>query len=443
MITAAFILTLVAGQVAATPTTPKTKPNIVVIFCDDLGYGDVGCFGHPTIRTPEIDRMAAEGQKWSSFYVAAPVCTPSRAGLMTGRLPIRNGMTSPKRVVLFPDSKGGLPDEEVTIAECLRERGYATACFGKWHLGHLPQYLPQRQGFDEYFGIPYSNDMSAGGGAPLMRGNQVIERPVDQTTVTRRYTDEAIRFIESHREQPFFLYLPHTMPHVPLHASEEFRGTSPRGLYGDVVEEIDQSVGRVLQSLRDNGLSSKTLVVFSSDNGPWLSQRLNGGSAGLLRAGKGTTFEGGMRVPTIFWWPGTITAGSHVHEMGSTLDLLATSCALSGADLPANRTLDSLDLAPAMFGKGKSPRDTMFYYTRGELHAVRSGAYKLHLKTRHPVNYGQPPESHDPPLLFNVEVDPSEQRDIAAKHPDVVAKMRELIAVHQSGVTPVEDQLAR
>lgn len=431
------LMTLHAQAAATNP-----RPNIVIIFCDDLGYGDLGCFGHPTIRTPHLDRMASQGQKWTSFYCAAPVCTPSRAGLLTGRLPIRNGMTSPKRVVLFPDSGGGLPPQEITLAEVLKEKGYATACIGKWHLGHLPQYLPMQQGFDSYFGIPYSNDMHRPDGVPLMRGDQVIERPVDQTTVTRRYTEAAVAFIKRSRDTPFFLYLPHTMPHVPLHASDAYRGTSRRGLYGDVVEEIDWSVGQVLQALRDTGCAEDTMVVFTSDNGPWLSQKLHGGSAGLLRAGKGTTFEGGMRVPTVFWWPGTIPAGAVVQQMGSTLDLLATCAALAGAELPGDREMDSLDLTPALVGNGKSPRDTMFFYARGQLHAVRHGAYKMHLWTREPVNYGRPPIQHDPPLLYNVETDPSEQHDLAGKHPDIIKQLRLVIAQHEATLRPAVDQLA-
>jgi arylsulfatase A len=277
------------------------KPNIIVIFCDDLGWGDLGCFGNPVIRTPNLDRMASEGQKWTQFYVAAPVCTPSRAALMTGRYPIRNGMTSAKRTVLFPDSAGGLPSDEITLAEMLKDAGYVTGMVGKWHLGHLPQYLPTAQGFDSYFGIPYSNDMDKTGGpgylaevrkdpsyypkiehyqVPLMRNTQIIERPADQNTLTQRYTEEAVGFIEQNAGRPFFLYLAHSMPHIPLFASKQFRGNSLRGLYGDVVEELDTSVGVVLDTLRELKLDSKTLVVFSSDNGPWLSFETHGGSAG-------------------------------------------------------------------------------------------------------------------------------------------------------------------
>ncbi len=263
------------------------RPNVVIVFCDDLGYGDLGCYGHPTIRTPNLDRMAQEGQKWTNFYAAASVCTPSRAALLTGRLPIRNGMASDRRRVLFPDSAGGLPPDEVTIAEALKPLGYATACVGKWHLGHLPQYLPTRQGFDSYFGIPYSNDMDRVADSPkgreafwdpkieywnvpLMRDERIVERPADQNTITKRYAEESVAFLRKNRDRPFFLYLAHSMPHVPLFTSDEFRGTSLRGLYGDVIEEIDWSVGRVLDTLRELKLDRKTLVVFTSDNGPWL-----------------------------------------------------------------------------------------------------------------------------------------------------------------------------
>ncbi len=440
MILAAVLLAL--NPFSDAPASDQQPPNLIVIFCDDLGYGDLGCFGHPTIRTPHLDRMAQEGQKWMSFYSAAPVCTPSRAGLLTGRLPIRNGMTSPKRVVLFPDSGGGLEPAEITIAEMLKDRGYATACVGKWHLGHLPQFLPTNQGFESYFGVPYSNDMHRPDGVPLMRNEEVIERPVEQSTLTKRYTEQATAFIKANRDQPFFLYLSHTMPHVPLFASEKFLGKSPRGLYGDVVEEIDGSVGEVLRTLRETQCDKNTLVVFTSDNGPWLSQRLDGGSAGLLRAGKGTTFEGGMRVPTLFWWPEKIKSGSVVTEIGSTLDLIATFASLAEAELPTDRVLDSLDLTPALLGSGPSPRQQMFYYTRGVLYAVRNGPYKLHTWSREPVFYGRPPIKHDPPLLYHLEHDPSERFDLTAKHPAIVAEMQRLMQEHAQGVEAVADQLA-
>ena len=277
------------------------RPNFIIIFADDLGYGDLGCYGHPTIHTPNLDRMAGQGMRFTQFYSAASVCTPSRAALLTGRLPIRSGMCSDSRRVLFPDSAEGLPQEEVTLAEALKAQGYATACIGKWHLGHHPEYLPTRHGFDTYFGIPYSNDMRP---CPLMRNEEVLEEPAEQATLTARYTEEAIGFIKAHRDEPFFLYFPHTFPHVPLFASDRFKGTSKRGLYGDVVEELDWSVGQVLKALEECDLGDRTLVVFTSDNGPWLTQSERGGSAGLLREGKGSTWEGGMREPAIAWWPG-------------------------------------------------------------------------------------------------------------------------------------------
>ncbi|MGB9625015.1 MAG: sulfatase family protein, partial [Phycisphaerae bacterium] len=270
-----------------TAQAAERPPNLVILFADDLGYGDLCCYGHPSIRTPNLDRMASEGLRFTDFYSAAPVCTPSRAALLTGRLPIRSGMVGTTRHVLFPDSKGGLPASEITIAEALKTKGYATACVGKWHLGHLPQYLPTRNGFDSYYGIPYSNDMKP---SPILRNEEVIEEPAVQETLTPRYTDEAIKFIRREKDKPFFLYLAYNFPHVPLHVSDRFKDKSLRGLYGDVVEEIDWSVGEVLRTLRELGLAEKTLVVFSSDNGPWLIKNQHGGSAGLLRDGKGSTW---------------------------------------------------------------------------------------------------------------------------------------------------------
>jgi arylsulfatase A-like enzyme len=350
-------LLAVAALPARAQSSSAEQPNIVVIFTDDLGYGDIGPFGHPTIRTPHLDRMASKGMKLTQFYVADPVCTPSRAALMTGRLPVRSGLTR----VLYPDDSTGLPAREVTLAEALSDQGYATAAVGKWHLGHLPQYLPTAHGFDSYFGVPYSNDMYADPDAawerkrhfpdvPLMRDTTVVERPVRQATLTRRYTEEATQFIRENRgEQPFFLYLAHTFPHVPLHASERFRGESRRGRYGDVVEELDWSVGRVLQTLRERDLAENTLVVFTSDNGPWLTKGLRGGSPGLLRNGKGTTWEGGMRVPTIAWWPSEIEGGTVSAALGTTMDLYTTALRLAGATPPARSPCrrDGPDARPA------------------------------------------------------------------------------------------------
>ncbi|MCR9291293.1 MAG: sulfatase [bacterium] len=435
------------------------QPNLIVIFCDDLGYGDLSCFGHPSIRTPELDRMASEGMRWLQFYSAAPVCTPSRAALMTGRLPLRNGMCSNQRRVLFPDSNGGLPAEEITIAEMLRDAGYRTGCVGKWHLGHLPQYLPTEHGFDSYFGIPYSNDMdrvaSAPSGklaitepkseyfnVPLMRDKQEVERPADQTTLTRRYTEEAIRFIKEPSEQPFFLYLAHSMPHVPLFRSSEFADRSRRGLYGDVVEEIDDSVGQILKVLRDEQLSRNTLVVFTSDNGPWLSQADHGGSAGLLREGKGTTWEGGMREPTIMWWPGTIAANQATLELGSTMDLMATFATLAEAELPRDRRLDSYDLTAVLRGSGNSPRETLFYYRAYELMAVRMGPWKLHLQEH--GSYGSEPKKLtklDKPKLYHLEHDPGERYNMASSQPGTVQQIQSLIDLHRADLQPADTLL--
>ena len=443
------------GQSNAAPT----PTNFIVIFCDDLGYGDLGSFGNPTIRTPHLDRMAAEGQRWTSFYSADSVCTPSRSALLTGRLPIRTGMYSDTRRVLFPDSKGGLPSSEITVAEILKRKGYATAAVGKWHLGYQPEYLPMKHGFDSYFGIPYSNDMDFVGqnvpaderrrrmmdpkveywNVPLMRGEQAVERPADQTTLTQRYTDEAIGFVRANRQRPFFLYLAHSMPHMPLFRSKEFAGRSQRGLYGDVIEELDANVGRLLDTLRQLQLDRKTMVVFTSDNGPWMLFNEQGGTAGLLRGAKGGTFEGGMREPTIFWQPGTIKPGV-VIDQGSTLDLLPTIARMVGEPVPTDRPLDGFDLTPVLRGGGKSPRQTMFYWRGSKLFAVRHGSFKAHFITKSEYGTDQPVE-HDPPLLYNLDEDASEKYDVSTRHPEVIARIRQIAADHRASITPVENQL--
>jgi len=355
-------------------------------------------------------------------------------------LPIRNGMCDDNRRVLFPYSTGGLPDDETTLAEALKTRGYATACIGKWHLGHLPPYWPLRQGFDHYFGLPYSNDMRP---LSLFRGDTDLENPVDQTTLTRRYTAEAVRFLRESQQdgpRPFLLYLPYTMPHVPLFASSEFRGTSARGLYGDVVEEIDGSVGQILAALREQGLAENTFVFFTSDNGPWLIKDQNGGSAGLLRGGKGSTWEGGMREPALAWQPGRVPAGVVTHELGTTMDLFSTSLALAGVAPPSDRPIDGADLSPVLFGSGPGPRDTVIFYRGTRLMALRQGPWKAHFMTQ--AGYGQAdPDVHDPPLLFHLDHDPSERFDVAGEHPEVVAELVRAAEEHKAGVVPGTPQL--
>lgn len=435
----------------------ETSPNIVVIYADDLGWGDLACYGHPAIRTPHLDRMAAEGMRFTEFYSAAEVCTPSRTALLTGRYPIRSGMCHDQFRVLRSISSGGLPKEEVTLAEALKSKGYVTGCVGKWHLGHLPEHLPPRHGFDHYFGMPYSNDMLPAPDAPkgrdkffvenndfwrtpLIRGTEIVEPQPDQRQLTRRYTEEAVKFVRENRSRPFFLYFAHTFPHVPLFASQRFRGKSPAGIYGDVVEELDWSVGQVLDTLRREGLEKQTLVIFSSDNGPWLIFDTHGGSAGLLRDGKGSTFEGGMRVPGIFWWPGKIPAGVIQREMGLTMDVLPTCGKLAGVELPADRVLDGRDISPLLFGTGTVERDVFIYYRGTTLYAARLGPWKAHFITR-PAYGNEKPQSHDPPLLFHLRIDPSEKLNVADKHLDVVAEITKAVERHRATVTPVPNQL--
>lgn len=431
---------LTNGATNENPTADR-PPNFIMMFADDLGYGDLGCYGHPTIRTPNLDRMAAEGLRFTQFYSAAPVCTPSRAALMTGRLPIRNGMCDDKFRVLNPGSLGGIQPEEITIAETLKTRGYATACIGKWHLGHLPQYLPTKHGFDYYFGIPYSNDMKP---SPLIRGEQIIEEPAVQETLTARYAEEAIQFIKAGKTKPFFLYLPFTFPHTPLHASDKFKNKSARGLYGDVVEELDWGIGQVMQTLRDLDLADKTLVFFSSDNGPWLIKKEDGGSAGLLREGKGSTWEGGMRVPGLAWWPGRIKPGMVSQAVASTMDIFPTFATLAGAQVPGDRVLDGQDISPLMFHPDDPPPSRTYIYYRGtQPTAIRKGPWKIHIMTQDGYGPGAvEPVIHNPPLLFNLDRDPSEKYDVTKEHPNVVADLLKELDQHKATVKPVKCQLA-
>ena len=437
-------------------TTPETRPpNVIIITADDLGYADLSSYGHPTIQTPTLDKLAAEGQRWTSFYAQAPVCSPSRAALLTGRLHLRSGMFGRQTGVFFPDSLAGLPSDEVTLAEALSDMGYATGIIGKWHLGHLPMYLPTRHGFNYWYGIPYSNDMDwnlpdglANRTAyfnpnvnywqvPLIRNETVIERPAQQSTITRRYTEEAIRFIHDHKDEPFFLYVPHSMPHMPLFVSDAQRGRSAAGIYGDVIEELDWSVQQIIETLKAEGLEENTLVVFTSDNGPWLRFETHGGSAGPLRDGKGTTFEGGMRVPGIFWWPGKIAPGV-VQDIGSSMDLFTTVVTIAGGTVPTDRPIDGVDLSPVLFGSGKNPRRTMAYYRMGELFAFRFNEHKVHFITEGRYTLGPPRTEHNPPLLFNLNVDPGERYNVAAVHPDILEEVLAAVEQHRAMMTIAE-----
>ena len=394
------------------------KPNFVVILIDDLGYGDIGPYGSKLNRTPHLDRMAAEGMKLTSFY-GAPVCTPSRAQMMTGCYAKRVSLPN----VIFPSCPIGISDQEHTVAELLKKQGYATMAIGKWHLGDQPKFLPTEHGFDHYLGLPYSNDM---GGAvkpvpkgqgkpplPLLRDGKVIEAPAEQNTLTTRYTEAAVKFIQENKDRPFFLYMPHTAVHVPLHPGKAFDGKSTNGKYGDWVEETDWSVGQILATLKDLKIDSRTLVLFTSDNGPWLTQGKNGGVAGPLRGGKGSTWEGGVRVPTVAWWPGRIAAGAVCDAPVSEMDVLPTLVSLAGGSVPQDRKIDGKDIWPLLSGQSKdSPHDALFYFNGNKLEAVRVGEWKLRLAG------GE---------LYNLNREISETTNVAADHPDVIAKLREFV----------------
>jgi arylsulfatase A len=428
------LLLLLMGMslLACSPSSPSTtpaSPNIILIFADDLGYGDLSCYGHPTIQTPRLDQMAQEGLRLTSFYTAAPVCTPSRAGLLTGRYPIRFGVPGN----FGPDSEGGIPASEITLAEALKEQGYRTACFGKWHLGSVEGFFPTQNGFDEYLGILYSNDMmppwvNTERPLHLYRGTEPTEEyPVDQTTLTERYTEEAIRFMRESGEEPFFIYLPHAMPHLPVSTSERFAGTSAGGRYGDVIETLDWTVGQLLDELKAQGKEENTLVIFTSDNGPWnqMPPRMyntepvelwDAGTEGPLRGSKATTWDGGLRVPFIVRWPGKIPPNRLSANMVSTLDLYPTLAAIAGAEVPTDRPLDGQNIWPLFSGEDEALQREFVYYYRGrKLEGVRRGDWKLMHK---PIDE-QAPEVQ----LFHLGRDPYERFDVAADHPEIVAEL--------------------
>jgi arylsulfatase A-like enzyme len=434
------ILTLAGALLAAFPalssaqapaaTSSSRPPNIVIIFADDLGYGDLGVYGHPLIKTPRLDTLASEGLKLTSFYASAPVCSASRYSLLTGRYAIRAGING----ALMPESKTGLGADETTIADILKSAGYRTGMVGKWHLGSRPGFMPTEHGFDSYFGLLYSNDMvrpwvQTDVPLRLYRGKQEAPGEVDNATLTERYTEEAVAFIRENKSRPFFLYLAHSMPHVPLGVSPRFAGRSANGRYGDVIEMLDWSTGQVLDALRDAGVAPDTLVIFASDNGPWMEMpprmlveprivRTDAGSAGPLRGSKGTSWEGGTRVPFLARWPGRIPAGAVSTDLARTMDILPTIAGIVGVPLPAGRAIDGQDIGAFLQGKGPSPDEWFFYYDAGgRLEGVRDRRWKLHLTF---------PEKAEPvAALFDLWVDPSERWDVAAEHSDIVTRLSE------------------
>lgn len=450
----AGLLSGVFAFVPATASAAETKPNFVIIFADDQGYGDLGCFGSTKIKTPNIDRLAKEGRRFTNFMVASPVCTPSRAALLTGCYPKRVGL---HQHVLFPSSTKGLNPTEHTIADHLKGQGYATACFGKWHLGHHPETLPRQNGFDVYLGIPYSNDMNHPDNkgkprvpsddlwrdqssatnlwnTPLIQNEKIVELPVDQRLVTRRYTSRAIEFIQDNKDKPFFVYLPHSMPHIPLYVPEDAYDPDPQNAYTCVIEHIDAEVGRLMNTIRTLGLSENTYVIYTSDNGPWLQFKNHGGSAGPLREGKGTTFEGGQRVPCVMWGPGRIPAGTECNELMGTIDMLPTIAALTKTPLPDGRKIDGLDASQLLLkDNAKSPRNEFVHYTsRGDLEGIRQGQWKLLVKKkgqpRRGKNQGNAKANQTAPapevLLFDLLADIGEKNNLAASNPDVVKRLQ-------------------
>jgi arylsulfatase A-like enzyme len=412
-------------------------PNIVLIFTDDQGYGDIGCFGAEGYKTPHLDRMAADGMRFTSFYVAQAVCGASRAALLTGCYPNRLGMLG------APSGRSthGIHDDETLIPEMLKQKGYATAVYGKWHLGYQQRFLPMQHGFDDYFGLPYSNDMwpfhpTAGdrfGPLPLIQQNEVIAHNPDQSKLTTWYTERAVKFIDQNHKRPFFLYLAHSMPHVPLYVSSKYKGHSEQGLYGDVISEIDWSVGQLLTALKRHKIEDRTLVIFTTDNGPWLSYGNHAGSAGPLREGKATAWEGGMRVPCIMRWPGKIPAASRCGEIAATIDVLPTLAEITGCDLPQNK-IDGKSIWHLMrrLPAARTPHEAYYYYWGNALHAVRRGPWKLHFPHPYrtlaagPGSDGSPSKYEQADCqqeLYHLEMDLAESRDLASRFPDVVEEL--------------------
>lgn len=438
-----FMIAVVCALLAAGRTAPAAqKPNLVIILVDDMGYGDIGPFGSKLNRTPACDRLAAEGLKLTSFY-AAPVCTPSRAQVLTGCYAKRVSLPQ----VIFPAAKIGLSAKEHTIAELLKQQGYATQCIGKWHVGDQVQFLPTHRGFDHYLGFPYSNDMGGEWDGspdtppnkrrppmPLVRDDTVIAtmNGAKQDRIEQIYTEEAVKFIKDHKEGPFFLYLAHTAVHVPLHPGQAFKGKSKNGTYGDWVEEVDWSTAQVLDTIRDLKLSENTLVIFTSDNGPWLTQGKNGGTAGPLRGGKGGTYEGGMREPTIAWWPGHIAPGTTSDAVAGNIDLLPTFVKLAGGTVPTDHKIDGVDIAPLLLGQtNESPRRVQYYFDGNELQAVREGPWKMAIapqrEQNRPAGQKQPPSKPPFPKLYNLETDLGETKDVASEHPEVIERLQKLV----------------
>lgn len=435
-----FLLSLGGGAVASMVQAafprpaPDRQPNFVIFLADDLGYGDLGCYGNRSFPTPRLDTMASEGARLTEFY-AMPTCTPARASLLTGRYPVRSGLVR----VLYPREHFGMPSSEITLAQALKSSGYRTACIGKWHLGDLPQYRPNRHGFDFFYGLLYSNDMSVAFNMPrlrLYRNDEVVESPVHQPTLTRRYTEQALQFIEENRERPFLLYLPYTMPHEPISASEDFQDKSHYSRYGDAVEEIDWSVGRVLDALKKFGLDENTLTAFSSDNGPKLNTKYPGGSAGSLRGGKSTSWEGGVRVPCVVRWPEQVPAKTVRGGISCLMDLYTTCIEVAGAKLPDDRPIDGKNLMPFLRNASVGVHSEFYYYFGTHLCAVRAEQWKLHLMKREYDRHRKPGPLVKcvPPELYDLANDPGEARDAANERPDIVEALEALASDFQAAV---------